>query len=98
MEKIALITGATSGIGKATALKLAEKGYNVILCGRRTEKLEELKKVYEGFEPLIAEDIADLICYIVSVPERVTIADVTVYPKSQSAPITVYRTTSTANK
>lgn len=247
MNKIALITGATSGIGKATAQKLSEIGYKLVLCGRRTEKLEELKnqlstpvytlsfdvrdrmevqfrlgslpeewsvidllvnnagnahglspvetgdtddwdamidgnvkgllyvskaiipgmverkkghiinissvagkqtyangtvycaskkaveaisegmrldltghgikitniapgavetefsevrfkgdkerakKVYEGFDPLMAEDIADLIAYVVSVPERVTIADVTVYPKAQSAPTTIYR-------
>ncbi|MCE1156056.1 MAG: NAD(P)-dependent oxidoreductase, partial [Bacteroidales bacterium] len=52
---------------------------------------ERAKKVYEGYEPLIAEDIADLIAYVVNVPERVTIADVTVYPKAQSAPSTIYR-------
>src|SRR6187402_209139 len=45
MTKIALITGATSGIGKATAIKLAENGYNLIVCGRRAEKLEELKNL-----------------------------------------------------
>lgn len=249
MNKIAFITGATSGIGKATALKLSESGYDLIVCGRRTEKLDELKKqlsttvnvytlafdvrhkkevemqigslpetwqnisllvnnagnahglsaiqngdtddwdamidgnvqgllyvsraiipgmverrkghiinissvagkqtyangavycaskkaveaisegmrldltehgikvtniapgavetefsevrfkgdterakkVYEGYEALQATDIADLIAYVVNVPDRVTIADVTVYPKAQSAPTTVYR-------
>lgn len=42
MNKIALITGATSGIGQATALKAAEAGYDVIITGRRGERLDEL--------------------------------------------------------
>jgi NADP-dependent 3-hydroxy acid dehydrogenase YdfG len=43
-EKIALITGATSGIGKATAEIFAKQGFNLVLCGRRQERLGELKE------------------------------------------------------
>ena len=40
---IALITGATSGIGKSTAIEFAKHGYNLIITGRRQERLDELK-------------------------------------------------------
>lgn len=43
MSKTALITGATSGIGKATAIKFAGEGINLILTGRRSGLLEQLK-------------------------------------------------------
>lgn len=41
--KTVLVTGASSGIGKATAIYLAQNGYNVYGAARRTEKLDELK-------------------------------------------------------
>jgi hypothetical protein len=48
MSKIILITGASSGFGKATATKFAAGGWNVIITGRRKEKLDELAKALEA--------------------------------------------------
>jgi NADP-dependent 3-hydroxy acid dehydrogenase YdfG len=48
MSKIILITGASSGFGKATATKFAAGGWNVIITGRRKEKLEALAKALEA--------------------------------------------------
>ncbi len=44
MNKIVMITGATSGFGKAIAEKFAENGYNIIITGRRKELLTALEK------------------------------------------------------
>lgn len=48
MNKIVLITGATSGIGKACAIKFASAKYDVIITGRRNERLTELKAQLEN--------------------------------------------------
>lgn len=60
--KVALVTGASSGIGAATAVKLAEAGAKVGIAARRTERLEDLKEeiTRNGGEALpIAMDVAD---------------------------------------
>ncbi|HAF30802.1 MAG TPA: NAD(P)-dependent oxidoreductase [Bacteroidales bacterium] len=44
MNRIALITGATSGIGRATAITLSQNNFDVIITGRRKELLDDLKK------------------------------------------------------
>jgi short-subunit dehydrogenase len=42
MKEYALITGASKGIGKSTALLLAQKGYNLLLVARSENELEDL--------------------------------------------------------
>jgi 3-hydroxy acid dehydrogenase / malonic semialdehyde reductase len=44
MKKTALITGATSGIGRATAHEFAKHGINLVLCGRRQQRLDSIEK------------------------------------------------------
>lgn len=50
MTKTVLVTGASSGIGKATAILLAQNHYNVYGAARRTDKMEDLKKY--GIKPI----------------------------------------------
>lgn len=49
MSKIALVTGSTSGIGRATARILAKNNYKIILCGRREDRLKEIEKELSEF-------------------------------------------------
>ena len=44
MNRIALVTGATAGIGEAVAVMLAKEGYHLIITGRRESRLQELAK------------------------------------------------------
>lgn len=60
---VAMVTGATSGIGKAIATLLAQKGCSLILTGRRTERLEalkaELETAYGNDIHLLSFDVRD---------------------------------------
>ncbi len=50
-KKTIWITGGSTGIGKALAIKFASKGWNVAVSARRTELLNELKKINENINP-----------------------------------------------
>ena len=49
------------------------------------------KSVYNNFDPLVAQDIADSILYCVNVPSHVQIADMTIFPAAQSDATTIHR-------
>ncbi|MGW5748716.1 SDR family NAD(P)-dependent oxidoreductase [Amycolatopsis sp. NPDC003861] len=55
----ALVTGSTSGIGRATALKLAEDGYAIVVCGRDAERAAETRKTIESNGGRAVDLIAD---------------------------------------
>lgn len=52
---------------------------------------ERADKVYAGFEPLHAEDIADAVCYVASLPEHVNINDLTIMPTAQASGTLIHR-------
>ena len=83
MIKTALITGATSGIGKATAKLLAQNNFRIVLCGRRKDRLEALEKELSAFTAVhhLCFDVRDkkaVFESIASLPEAFSDIDILV--------------------
>ncbi|WP_281613604.1 SDR family NAD(P)-dependent oxidoreductase [Flammeovirga sp. SubArs3] len=83
MTKTALITGATSGIGKATAEMFADHGINLVICGRRQERLDELKnqlseKVKVHTLSFDVRDKKDVFAKLESLPQDFSVIDILV--------------------
>jgi NADP-dependent 3-hydroxy acid dehydrogenase YdfG len=78
MQKTIFITGATSGIGMATALLLGKQGHTIIACGRRAERLETLKADLEKHCTLYTlqfdvRNNQEVVAAIQSLPSAVTV-------------------------
>jgi NAD(P)-dependent dehydrogenase (short-subunit alcohol dehydrogenase family) len=58
-QKIALVTGAGTGVGRAVSLALLREGYAVVLAGRRKEKLDEVAREANGPTLVAPADVAD---------------------------------------
>ena len=58
MSRVAIVTGAGTGVGKATAIKLSDAGFTVILIGRREDKLEETKKACNANAIVLPMDVS----------------------------------------
>ena len=81
LNKTALITGATSGIGRATARILAKNNYKIVLCGRREDRILELQKELLEFTEVhtLLFDVRDkkaVFDSIASLPETFSTIDV----------------------
>jgi 3-hydroxy acid dehydrogenase/malonic semialdehyde reductase len=59
-SKIALVTGATAGIGRATAVQLAVAGFNLIICGRRANKLIDVSDELSALGAKVLTKVVDV--------------------------------------
>ncbi len=59
MKKVALVTGAGSGIGRAAAIALAQDGFALVLAGRRKAPLDETATMLAGESLAVPTDVGD---------------------------------------
>jgi NAD(P)-dependent dehydrogenase (short-subunit alcohol dehydrogenase family) len=69
--RVALVTGAGSGIGRAVAIALAGAGYAVVLAGRRTAPLEETATMAPGRTMVLAVDVTDAVAVATMVDQTI---------------------------
>jgi len=77
-KQTALVTGASSGMGKETAIKLAEKDFQVIAAARRIDRLNELAEQFQNITPIQVdlsepEDTETFCRYISGLPKPVSV-------------------------
>ena len=69
-DKVAIITGASGGLGRGTAIAYAKSGANVVICARRIEKLKEVAEACEEYgvkalpiecDVMVKEDLENLV-------------------------------------
>ncbi|MBN1106124.1 MAG: SDR family NAD(P)-dependent oxidoreductase, partial [Deltaproteobacteria bacterium] len=75
---IALVTGASSGMGREIAMRLAGKGFQVIIAARRAERLRELAERFPNVSPRpvdlsIPEEVEEFCSYVSGLPAPVTV-------------------------
>ena len=96
MSKLALVTGASSGIGRAFAQRLAADGYDLVVTGRRRDRLEELAATLTSVtvEPMTADlstdegvDAIAALCATQPLAMLVNNAGVAHYCRSQICPL-----------